>query len=64
MVENQWGASDMPQSTAAKVVVRDRSTRPTADRPRSRAARAGSAPPSCWRDQELTSQPSSPQTAK
>ena len=56
MVENQCGASDMPQSTAAKVVVRDRSDE--ADRGEAaqpRRAGAGRAPPSCWRDQELSS---------
>ena len=55
-MENQCGASDMPQSTAAKVVVRDRRTRPTAEtaaqprraagvRPAVLLARPGAEPP-------------------
>jgi hypothetical protein len=54
MVENQCGASDIPQSMAAKVVVRERTTRPAAETPRSLAARPGSWASSCRRDQELT----------
>ena len=41
IVENQCGASDIPQSMEAKVVVPASTTRPTPERLRSRDARAG-----------------------
>ena len=54
----------MPQSTDAKVAVRNSSTMPSADSPRSAAERDALGATSCWRDQELMRQASRTQTTK
>jgi hypothetical protein len=53
MCENQCGLSDIPQSTAEKVMVRPRSTRPPPESERSLRDTVRFSPASSSRDQRL-----------